>query len=90
MTREAKPKELQVLWDAVADGDYVDNSSDGRLRWAFLLDFPRQGAAALFPGLVGAIVYAEDELGPTQARLYAGRAELLLAWQATFQPGRAL
>jgi hypothetical protein len=82
--REATAQELELLWSAVADGDYVEDASDGHLQWAFLLDFWRQGAAALFPGLTGAVLYAENDVGPTGAWLYSGRDQLAQAWLAAF------
>ena len=89
-SREASTRELELLWAAVADGDYVEDASDGHRLWAFLIDFCRQGAAAIFPGLTGAIVFAESEIGPTGAWLYSGRSELVLAWTAKFSKPVAL
>jgi hypothetical protein len=86
MTREATSSELQLLWSAVADADYIEDASDGHLGWAFLLDFTRQGGGALFPGFVGAIVYAENEVGPTAAWFYSRAPELADAWGKTFSP----
>jgi hypothetical protein len=82
--RESNGAELELLWSAVTDGDYFEDASDGRRRWAFLFDFHRQGAAAIFPGLVGAIVYAEDAVGPTGAWFYSSSADLAVAWQNAF------
>ena len=82
--REASAQELELLWSAVSDGDYAEDVSDGYLQWAFLIDFRCQGASAIFPGLSGAIVYAENEVGPTAAWLYMGRLELAGAWRDTF------
>jgi hypothetical protein len=82
--RESSESELLLLWSGVAEGDYLEESSDGHLRWAFLIDFERQGASALFPGFVGAIVYAENHVGPTGAWFYDSRADLAAAWQRIF------
>jgi hypothetical protein len=84
MAKEATPQELDLLWSAVADGDYVEDASDGHLRWAFLFHFQRQGAAAIFPGLMGAIVYVEEQVGPIAAWLYNGSEDLTAAWQNAF------
>src|SRR5437868_2175044 len=79
---EASPQELEVLWDAVVESDHLQQASDGRRRWSFLVDFQHHWVSSDFPDFAGAIVHAEDGYGPIAAWLYSTPAALARAWDA--------
>jgi hypothetical protein len=85
MAFEATAAQLAVLWDAVSHDVYTESASDGRRLWGFRIDFAREGGAELFPGFAGAIVHAENNLGPVAAWFYPSFAELEAGWQAIFE-----
>jgi hypothetical protein len=88
MTREANETELSMLWDAVTDDHRIEQASDGRRRWAFLLDFDRNWVSDVFGSVAGAIVHAEDGHGPIGAWFYSTAHELEAAWAVVFEPAR--
>ena len=84
--RHATTNELRLLSHAVGEHQYVDHLSDGRLRWAFLLDFVSQGAAHVFPGIAGAILLAESGAELPSATLFERADELTHSWRRLLDP----
>jgi hypothetical protein len=82
--RAATERELGALWDQVLGGEHSDAISDGHIGWAFLLDLEAVRRGLGISGYLGAILYAEDGIGPTAAWLYSDGGVLIRAWRAAY------
>lgn len=82
----ASPGELSILWDAITDEPEgaFPVTSDGRRRWAWLVDLTGCFVSDVVAGFAGAIVLAEDGHGPIAATLYDCPSGLADAWEQVF------
>jgi hypothetical protein len=84
--RLATMSELRLLCHAVAQDQYDDHVSDGKLRWAFLLDLASHAPGQAFPGIAGAIVLAEAGGEVSTAALYERADQLGDSWTLLVGP----